>query len=186
MLIGVGMDETTHAASAIFEETVAWLREHYDQFQFWVERDLVWTVQTHLKELISERQLGYEVFNDYPLLPGPRRALSADLVIRGPVKEVLIAVEFKYEPSHRRAEFRALPGKLPVVFWGVDGVAKDIARIRRFVEAGAARMAFAIFIDEGRYFRHRPAHPEATWLDWDASEPENASPSVLWTRCPST
>jgi hypothetical protein len=180
------MDETTHTASTLIEETMTWLREHYEQFQFWVERDVVWTVQTHLRRLISERYLGYEVFNDYPLLPGVRRALSADLVIRGPVKEVLVAAEFKYEPSHRRAELRALPGKLPVVFWGVDGVAKDIARIQRFVEAGAARMAFAIFIDEGRYFRHRPAHPRATWLDWDASEPESVSPSVLWARWPST
>jgi hypothetical protein len=129
------MDDGTHTASALLEETVAWLHENYEQFEFWVERDLVWTVQTHLRKLIGERCLSYEVFNDYPLLPGVRRALSADLVIRDPVKGVLVAAEFKYKPSHTRVEFRAMPGKLPVVVWGADGVAKDVVRIREFVEA---------------------------------------------------
>lgn len=79
---------------------------------------------------------------------------------------VLVAADFKYEPPHRRAEFAALPGKLPVVFWGTDGVAKDVIRIREFVEAGAAPAAFAMFIDEGRRFRQRPPHPGTAWHDW--------------------
>jgi hypothetical protein len=165
------MDESTHTAKTLFEEAVAWLHEHYGQFEFFTERDLVWTLQTRLRMLISERQLRYEVFNDYPLLPGPRRARSTDLVIRGTSShEILLAAEFKYEPSHRRAEFLAQPGKLPVVFWGADGVAKDVARIGQFVEAGAAPMAVAVFIDEGRHSRHRSAHPGTAWLDWDSSE----------------
>lgn len=179
------MDESTHTPRALFEEAVAWLHEHYGRFEFWVERDLVWTVQTRLRELISERQLRYEVFNDYPLLRGPRRARSADLVIRDTnSNEILLAAEFKYEPSHCRAEFLEQPGKLPVVFWGADGIAKDVARIREFVEAGAARMAFAVFIDEGRHFRHRPAHPGTAWLDWDPSGPGSPSPSILWAQWP--
>jgi hypothetical protein len=109
-----GMNANPEQAPALFEESLNWLREHYGQFEFWVERDLVWTVQTRLRTLIRERSLPYEVFNDYPLLPETRRA---DLVIRNADKEVLVAAEFKYEPSHQRAEFVALPGKLPVVFW---------------------------------------------------------------------
>ena len=105
------------------------------------------------------------MFNDYPLLPGPRRARSADLVILDATRVVLVAAEFKYEPSHHRAEFAALPGKLPVVFWGTDGVAKDVIRIQEFVETGVAHAAFAIFIDEGRRFRHRPPHPGTAWHD---------------------
>jgi hypothetical protein len=178
------MGEDLRVASALFEEALDWLRERYGQYEFWVERDLVWTVQTQLRTLISERSLPYEVFNDYPMLTGPRRARSADLVIRNAGKDALVAAEFKYEPSHQRPEFVALPGKLPVVFWGVDGVAKDVARIREFVEAGAARIGFAVFIDEGRYFRHRPAHPGAAWRDWNASGPGSPSPSVLWARWP--
>jgi hypothetical protein len=61
-----------------------------------------------------------------------------------------IGLEFKYEPSHSRAEFRAVPGKLPVVFWGAEGVAKDIAQIREFVEEGAARAETAVSAPDQR------------------------------------
>ena len=180
------MNVNPEQASALFEESLNWLRENYGKFEFWVERDLVWTVQTRLRTLIRERSLPYEVFNDYPLLPGTRRARSADLVIRNAAKEALVAAEFKYEPSHLRAEFVALPGKLPVVFWGLDGVGKDVARIHEFVEAGAARVGFVVFIDEERYFRHRPAYPGTIWRDWNPSHPGSPSPSVLWGSWPPT
>jgi hypothetical protein len=178
------MDQNTRAAPALFEEAVAWLQLHYGEFEFWVERDLVWTVQTRLRRLISDRSLPWTVFNDYPLLPGARRARSADLVVRDEGREVLVAAEFKYEPSHHRAEFRAQPGKLPVVFWGIEGVAKDVARIREFIEVGSARTAFAVFIDEGRHFRRRPAHPGAQWRDWEPDQPGHPSPSILWAQWP--
>jgi hypothetical protein len=139
------VDEGLAAAVGLFEEVIAWLQDHYSEFEFWVERDLVWTIQSHLGQLIKERGLPYSVINDYPILPGVGRARSVDLVIRDADKAVLVAVEFKYEPSHRRGDL--LPAKLPVVFWGDDGVAKDIKRIREFVEQGAARVAFAVFID---------------------------------------
>jgi hypothetical protein len=181
---GSRTDDFTAAAPALFAEAVAWLRDHYGQFEFWVERDLVWTVQTHLRRLVGERGLSYLVFNDYPMLAGPRRSLSADLAIRDQRTGAMLAAEFKYEPGHRRPEFMAAPGKLPVVVWGAEGVAKDVARIRAFVEAGAASVAFALFIDEGRHFRHRPAHPDSTWVDWDAAAPGAAAPSVLWSRWP--
>jgi hypothetical protein len=177
------MVASTYTPSALLEEVVDWLREHYEQFEFWVERDLVWTVQTHLRKLIDERHLPYQVFNDYPMLPGTHRSLSADLVIRDASTGTLVAAEFKYEPSHGRSEFRAMPGKLPVVNWAL--VAKDVSRIREFVEAGVARAAFAIFIDEGRHFRRRPAHPGSIWRDWSASRSGRTSPSILWAQWPS-
>ena len=180
------MDESTRAASGLFEEAVHWLRDHYGQFEFWVERDLVWTVQTRLRTLIGERLLPYQVFNDYPLIPGPPRGRSADLVIGDAGKEILVAAEFKYEPSHHRAEFLELPGKLPVVFWGDDGVAKDVARIQAFVEQGGAATAFAVFVDEGRYYRHRQPHPWTVWRDWALTHPGGHEVSVLWARWPPT
>lgn len=179
------MDDFTSTASALLAEAMDWLREHYGQFEFWVERDLVWTVQTRLRRLVGERGLPYLVFNDYPMLAGSRRSLSADLVIRDRRTGTMVAAEFKYEPAHRRTEIMAMPGKLPVVVWGAEGVAKDVGRIRAFVEAGAASAAFAIFIDEGRHFRHRPAHPGSSWVDWDAPKSGGAAPSVLWSRWPS-
>ena len=140
----------------------------------------------HLRQMVADRGLSWAVFNDYPMLPGSRRSLSADLVIRGTDSEVLVAAEFKYEPSHDRVEFRALPGKLPVVFWGIEGAAKDVVRIREFVEAGKAQTAYAVFIDEGRYFRNRPAHLGTQWRDWEPARPGSLSPSVLWARWPTS
>ena len=104
------------AAAGLSGEVIAWLRDHYREFGFWAGRDLVWAMQSHLGQVISERGLRYSVINDYPVLPGAGRARSAGLVIRDADKAVLVAVEFKYEPSHRRADL--LPAKLPAVFWG--------------------------------------------------------------------
>jgi hypothetical protein len=180
------MGEKTCLASGIFEDSVAWLQEHYYEREFWVERDVVWTVQTHLRQVIADHDLPWMVLNDYPMLPGPRRSLSADLVVRDVDGEVLVAVEFKYEPSHERIELQATPGKLPVVSWGMEGVAKDVVRIREFVEAGKACVAYAMFIDEGRHFRHRTPHPRSEWRDWGPKQPGSGSPSILWARWPAS
>ena len=177
------MDDFTLTASTLIEEAVYWLREHYEKFEFWVARDLVWTVQTHLRQMVGERGLPYLVLNDYPMLAGSRRSLSADLVIRDRRTGAMVAAEFRYEPAHWRIEFMATPGKLPVQVWG-EGVAKNVGRIRAFVEEGAASVAFAVFIDEGRYFRHREAHPGSRWVDWDPATTGGAAPSVLWSRWP--
>jgi len=178
------VDDFALNASALIEEAVDWLREHYRQFEFWVERDLVWTVQTHVRQVVAERVLPYLVLNDYPMLAGPRRAVLADLVIREKPSGAMVAVEFKYEPAHWRTEFMATPGKLPVWVWGADGVAKDMGRIRMFVDEGGASVAFALLIDEGRHFRHRPVPPGSWWVDWDAPAPGGSAPSVLWSRWP--
>jgi len=154
------MDDFALIASALVEEAVDWLREHYGEFEFWVARDLVWTVQTHVRQMVRERELPYLVLNNYPMLAGSRRSLSADLVVRDRPTGAMVAAEFKYEPAHWRTEFMATPGMLPVQVWGAEGVAKYVGRIRAFVEEGAASVAFAVFVDEGRYFRHRQAHPE--------------------------
>jgi hypothetical protein len=49
MIIGAGMDDGAAAASMLFGEAVAWLRDCYGQFEFWTERDLVWTVPEPVK-----------------------------------------------------------------------------------------------------------------------------------------
>jgi hypothetical protein len=180
------LDERTLTAVSLFDEAIDWLRQHYGEYEFWAERDLVWTVQTRLRRMITERRLPDSVFNDYPLLPGTRRARSADLVIRDADRTVLVAAEFKYEPSHDRAEFRELPGKLPAVFWGIDGVAKDLMRIREFVDQARARAAIAVFVDEGGYFRNRPAQPGSAWRDWAGVRRGGGDVSVLWSRFPPT
>jgi hypothetical protein len=65
------MAEQMHDARALFDDAIGWLREHYDDFEFWVERDLVWTIQSRLRKIIRERGRPYAVFNDYPMSPDP-------------------------------------------------------------------------------------------------------------------
>lgn len=166
------------AAAALFEQTMLWLREHYSDHRFYTERDLVWTVQRRLAQQIEQQGLPYRVFNDYPMLPGPNRSLSADIVLTPtpitPPKlsptgkwpqspAVTLAVEFKYEPSHKRGDI--WPTKLPVVGW--DGILKDIARLYEFIAKERATVAYALFVDEGGAFRHRSPALPGSWQDWE-------------------
>lgn len=175
-------------ATELFERAIGWLQENYANFQFFVERDIVWTIQTYLIRQIKEQDLPYKVFNDFPILPGNRRSLSADLAILASNKNDLVevAVEFKYEPSHERSDVDIWHTKLTpsVVFWGSDGVAKDVERVQEFVAKGKARVAFAVFIDEDGYFSHRPPHLGSKWIHWNTMDASSHNVSVLWSRVP--
>lgn len=164
------------SAMQLFEGSLEWLRQNYTQFRFFTERDLVWTVQTQMRKRIDDDRLPFRVFNDYPLLAGKRRSLSADLAILNSENLVVVAVEFKYEPSHQRKGIDISNGKFPVVFWGDDGVGKDVKRIREFVAQGRAQVAYAVFIDEGGAFYRRPAHPHSEWREWGNGV------HVLWSK----
>jgi hypothetical protein len=153
-----------HEARTLILDALAWLRSSYPQHGFYVERDLVWTLQKWLDREITARALGLRVLNDYGVEPGPRRSLSGDLVLL-PVDSPtpLLVAEFKFEPSHERGDID--PKKLPVVGW--HGVVKDVDRIRRWVESGLTAEGLAVFVDEGGY-RHarRPALDDSTWEHW--------------------
>lgn len=166
-------------ADDLLDRALARLRSDYAEFVFFAERDLVWTLQTWILGDIEAKSLSLRLFNDYPVLPGKRRGLSADLVLLDG-DGVDLAVEIKYEPSHARTDIPQ--GKLPVVVWGDDGVAKDIARINEFTSTGPVRRAVALFVDEGGAFRHRSPHPGSRWIDWPVAGPPWMRPSVLWSE----
>lgn len=167
-------------ATRVFEDSIDWLRQNYSSFGFFVERDVVWILQRRIAELIRARALPYRVFNDYGILPGNRRSLSADIAILNADNEVEVAAEFKYEPSHKRTDIWR--NKFPVVFWDDEGVGKDVKRVREFVEKRTARVAYAIFIDEGGAFRGREPHPGCRWVDWTLPGDGSRPVSVLWSR----
>jgi hypothetical protein len=162
----------------LFLESFHRLIIHLQAFTFYVERDLVWTLQTRLNELIREKGLPYRVYNDYGIFPGKRRALSADIVILDEADSIAVAAEFKYEPDHARTDIPK--NKFPVVFWGKDGVLKDIQRIQRYVNEAGVQHAFAIFVDEGGYFRKREPHPGSRWIDLPGPT------SILWAEASRT
>ena len=155
----------------LFEATVSWLRENYACFRFFTERDIVWTIQTRIWELIEKQTLGYRVFHNFPVIPGK----TTDLAILSQGNSVEIAAEFKYEPAHSRKFVDMWPTKFPVVFWE-DGVGKDMERIRDFVSKGKAKTAYAILIDEGGYFSWKRPFIGSEWVDWGNGI------SVLWAQ----
>ena len=161
-------DKEAVEAIDLFERALGWLRLEYDSLKFYVERDVVATLQLCLLERIKVTSSSLRVFNDYPILPGQRRALTADLAILGKNNRVLLVAEFKYEPAHYRSGMDIWPSKFSptVVFWGDEGVKKDLERVRRFVNEKRAAVAYSVFIDEGGFFRSRPAHPGTVWHDW--------------------
>lgn len=161
----------TSAPRELFLETIDWLKESYSQHSFFMERDVVWTVQKRLIDEALRRNLPYRVFHEFGIM----KKTKSDLVILGDRGVIEVAAEFKYESSRRRLcqDIWDTGGKFPVVDWGKDGVGRDVERVKRYVESGRhlsspepARIAFSLFIDEGGHFRNRPPYNGGRWERW--------------------
>ena len=99
------VDPAAEAAETVFRDALARLGADYGSRVFYVERDIVFTLQTRMVEGVRSEQLPVRVYNDYPMIAGPRRSLSADLaLVATPGDQALLAAEFKYEPCHRRLD----------------------------------------------------------------------------------
>lgn len=157
----------------------------YPRLRFFTERDIVWGFQSDLWDRIRGRHLPFRMFHEYPMIAGKQRAQWTDLAILSNAGEVEVAAEFKYEPDHARASDRGgdiWHTKLnpSVVFWGADGVAKDVARAEEYVARGIARHAYSIFIDEGGHFLSRPAHPNSKWIRMPGQQ--GGTMGILWAE----
>jgi hypothetical protein len=154
--------EPHDAAERILQEALSWLGHEYPNRVFYVERDIVYTVQQRVNDLIAGHEAALTAYNDYPVLPGPRRGFSADLALLDPARDIAVAVEFKYEPCHRRSDI--LKSKLPVTDW--SEIVKDTSRIRQFVDSGRASVGYAVVIDEGGYLLRRDLSIYADRQEW--------------------
>ena len=160
-------------SSTLFESTIGWLRENYQDYRFYAERDIVWTVQTQLNKKIAELNLPYRVFNDYRM---QSRAWVDLAILNGDRVEVV--AEFKYEPSSARSTTNGgdiAKSKFPVVIW--SEAEKDIGRVQEFVQNGKTKVGYSVVIDEGSRHSWRSAEP-AEWQKWDGSI------SALWLKLP--
>jgi hypothetical protein len=108
---------------------------------------------------------GWIVHNDYPVIPGPRRAFSADLVLRDPSDATALAAEFKFEPSAARHDIQK--HKLPVIEYA--DYSHDITRIDRFVSEGRCNCAVAILVDEGHRYATRVDNPRTQVDRWEVA-----------------
>ena len=147
------------------------LREHYGEYLFFTERDIEWTLQLYIMQMIQEANLPYRVYHNHTVTKGNQ----ADLVILNPDIEVEVAIELKYEPSHARSSIRPRGdiwhSKLQqdVVFWDdkSGSVKKDVQKILYYVEKGHAKTAYFVFIDEGGHHHRRGVQFSGSeWRDW--------------------
>ncbi len=169
----------------LFEDAVNWLRSNYSCFNFFLERDIVWTLQTRIITEARKQQLPLSVYDNHKL-PGSRRLADLAIVNAGNSPEIL--VELKYEPDHNRTDITA--GKLnpSKVYWNHPrdgGVEPDIARAREFVNEGIARVGCSMLIDEGSHFSGKPAPEGSRWVEWGQSPYSQARISVLIAHFPS-
>lgn len=153
----------------LFESAIVTLRRDYSKYRFFMERDVVWTVQTQISRYIERLDLPYRVFNDY----GVGQRQYPDLVILDSEGNVEVAAEFKYEPSHKRkvSDGGDIPeGKFPVVSWrGKNSVLESVQRVKDYVRSGRAKTARSILIDEGGYhyrLRGQETPPGCVWIEW--------------------
>ena len=157
-----------------------WLREHYGEYRFFAQRDVVWTVQMHIAQKIQEANLPYRVFHNHTITKGNH----SDLAILNSDLEIEVAIELQYEPSHTRSSIRSNGdiwfSKLQqeVVFWDdkSGSVKNDVQKILGYAENGHAKTAYFVFIDEGGYHRHRAPFPRSEWRDWGNGV------RVLWSQ----
>jgi hypothetical protein len=176
------VDPEVEAAEVIFRGAVDWLGKHYGEHVFYVERDIIFTLQTHMVEQVRSDQLPLRVYNDFPMIAGLRRSLSADLaLVATPGDRVLLAAEFKYEPCHRRLDL--LKNKLPVTVW--SEIVHDTERAQQFIEPGRAKIAYAICIDEGNYLAKRDLSAYGDHLEWAGQPHHDHNIAVHLLRVPS-
>jgi len=140
-----------NSALGLFEDSLDWLNQHYKEYRFFTERDIVWTVQVHLMDAIANSLPSHQVHCNYPVLADQCKCL-ADVAVLDNTDTVPLAAEFKYEPDQSRDD--TLPSKSPVVLWK-EGVCQDVARGQRYGANHAAEAVVSVFIDEGSCFRRK-------------------------------
>ena len=180
-------------ANVLFEKAIDWVKEDYKKFCFHKERDIVWTIQKKITEIIEEDDLPYKVYDEYPIMPGKRRSITVDLAIlnkdfvprQGEVIEV--TAEFKYEPDHDREDMLTYyynaegnkKTKFPLVFWK-EGVGKDIENAKKYFSLKLCKNSYSCFIDEGGYFRHHTPFDDSNWIDYQVNSNGPKEISILW------
>jgi uncharacterized protein YuzE/DNA-binding CsgD family transcriptional regulator len=155
------------------DDALDWLSIHYWDQPFWMERDVVWTLQRRLTDVLEDVGDGVQVVHNLNTSVGH---VDLAVLVDG---TTLAVIECKYEPARHRRDFATGRLTQAVVFWDSSGVLEDIRRITAAVDSGDAPIGYAIFFDEGGRFRHREPPPVSSWLDWGF---DAANVSVLLTR----
>ena len=159
----------------LVDAALDFVRDWYDTFRFFKERDIEWTLQKHIWTLIEDHDLPMRVFDQHSM-PGGNRA---DIVITDTALTVLFIVELKYEPNKERADILGV--KVPATNW--QEIIQDIEKVDGYVLRREAPVAISILVDEGSEYRGKalPLHAPAEWIDWTPYVSRHPV-SVLTTR----
>lgn len=167
----------------LVENALVWLKDNYKSFRFFAERDVVWTLQTHMLREAEMQKLPLKIYDNHKLAIFRKQV---DLAVLNMDDSADTVIEIKYEPDHHRAGLDISAGKLKPsrVTWasrGFDTPVSDIDRVRRFVAQGVTKSGFCIFIDEGSHFSWKPSPEGSMWVDWGESPYSTARIFVLTT-----
>ena len=143
---------------AVIKEAESRIINKYQSSIFFTERDIVWTYQTILSDILSESLSNYKVYNDYGLLSGKNRSRSTDIVIVDVASKDkgIVAIEFKYEPNGKRTDIPKK--KFPVISW--SSYLKDIEKVKQCVQDSKAETGIAYLFDEGNRYTKRVSEIE--------------------------
>jgi hypothetical protein len=175
-------------AVRLIDETILWLREHYEDHPCWNEADLVSVIWNYVRRLIIAKGARLTIRNQHRLKP--RGKPTVDLAIVDAKQRVLAVVEVKFEPSPSRLD---IVEPLKHSHWthllpGDHGIVTDIEKVRTCVEQGQADVGYAIFVDEGSH-HHRgmlaTVLPNGVaWSRWGPGKTEAIDVSVMVARFP--
>ena len=166
--------------SSLFAESLAWLQNNYRSYRFFMERDIVWMLQTHMVEEAKRQRLPVSIYDNHTIAVGKQ----VDIAIIKKDGSIDTAVEIKYEPDHQRADLDISAGKLlpSRVDWNTPksgGVEPDIERVRVFVKKGLANHGCFVLFDEGSHFAKMPLPQGSVWINWGPSPYSKANISLL-------
>ncbi|MGL4336813.1 MAG: hypothetical protein ACRCST_07950 [Turicibacter sp.] len=173
----------------VFEMAVSEIKLRYVDFLFMVERDVAWTIQRKMLELIETFGLPYEVYQDYPRDLGDRIRNHTELVIVAQgvnYKDVMsgkepveLLAKIKYEPSkyrHDVIDYQLPHNKTQVII-------EDIKAVEMEVHRKKAKTGVALLIDEGGRHRQKIGQTEHTqWREWGNYDVEELNVNVLVTQ----
>jgi hypothetical protein len=183
------MNEAAH----LFESTLDWLCDSYDDFLFRNENDVVTVLWARMVKMAKSQGLPYDIDYErsYPMSSWRRQC---DIVICGASGKPLVCIEMKYEPARTRPDIVKRQPKIGRLRYllpghGLTDWVCDIERLPMYVQEVGAEVSYAAFIDEdsfhhsGRDDVHLPGG--TSWIKWGPKTPEGFKTAVMVSRFPS-
>jgi hypothetical protein len=138
-------------AVELFMETLEWFKDHYDEHEYWNESDVACALWDRMRRRNAELGFPFSIRSQFRPTRGNRGDI-VDLAVLDPAGNVLVVIEVKYEPSPIRKgviQKHGNCGHLLPAHKPVSVSRTDIEKVIECVDAGNARLGFAVFIDEG-------------------------------------